>query len=289
MNDENRVLIFTTEVNITHLEHSEVLICDGTFKSAPSCFEQIFTIQCRLRDMYLPMMFCFMTHKNEISYNIIFQWIQSKNENILKHVKSIIIDFEIASFYSLKKFFKNSYLYGCCFHLGQIIWRKVQKLKFSSDLINNAPIKLQVKMILALSFVSLDKVKEYASKLRIYILQEGSMNVLSLFEWFEAEYLYGTAENKQICFWNAKIRTEQGIPRTTNSLEGYHRHLNTFINTKQSSIIPIINELKNEQAITENKLFLSLYKQPSVKSDPVKKLLKKYEILHPIDYLTYIA
>ncbi|KAG0440809.1 hypothetical protein DMUE_1474 [Dictyocoela muelleri] len=76
INDINRVLIFTTEENLTHIEYSDVLICDGTFRSSPSCFEQIFTIQCRLRDMFLLMMFCFIKRKNEFSYNAIFNFIK---------------------------------------------------------------------------------------------------------------------------------------------------------------------------------------------------------------------
>ncbi|KAG0423913.1 hypothetical protein DMUE_6119, partial [Dictyocoela muelleri] len=271
MNDENRVIIFTTDSNLVHLENSQILICDGTFKSAPSSFEQIFTLQCKLRDMFLPMMFCFMKHKNESSYNAIFNWIKVKNNNILLASKSIILDFEIASYNSICKMFTNSKLYGCSFHLGQIVWRKIQKLNFSIELINNVQIKLQVKMILALSFVSTENVLAYAGTLKSYLIQEESEDVLQLYNWFEKEYLKNTIGNKQIEFWNVKDRTERNIPRTTNSIEGFHRHLNTFINVKQPSIHLILNELKNEQTVTDNKLIYSLYKDREPKADPVKK------------------
>ncbi|KAG0440054.1 hypothetical protein DMUE_2020 [Dictyocoela muelleri] len=287
--DPNRVLIFTTQENIKHLVNSSILICDGTFKTSPSSFEPIFTIQCRLREMYLPVMFCFMKHKNEMSYDKIFKWIKSYQEDILNNEKSIIFDFELASFNSIKKRFIHSNLYGCCFHLRQIIWRKIQNLGFSSIVINNVSIKLQVKMILALSFVSFEYVVFYSLRLKSYIQEEKSKEVLQPFEWFNQEYIYNQSRNKSICFWNVKCRTEKKVPRTNNSLECYHRHLNTLVHTKQSSVILILNELKNEQTLTENKIFWSLYKEPVKKIDPFLNLLKNYELYEPVVYLKYIA
>ncbi|KAF9761876.1 hypothetical protein NGRA_2361 [Nosema granulosis] len=114
-------------------------------------------------------------------------------------------------------------------------------------------IKMVVKMILSLSFVPLNDVLIVAARLKRYIIEEKSVDVLCLFEWFQTEYLENDVSSKKIVFWNVFERTRQYIPRTTNSLEVYHRHLNTFIDIKQTSIIPILNELKNEQFIVENK------------------------------------
>ncbi|KAG0442421.1 hypothetical protein DMUE_0280 [Dictyocoela muelleri] len=287
--DENRVLIFTTDENIVHLENSNILICDGTFKSSPSCFEQIFTIQVKLREMYLPLMYCFMKNKKEVSYDKIFKWIKEKNSFIVLSIKSIVIDFEIASYNALKRYFTNSNLYGCNFHLGQIVWRRIQSLKFSKSVIDNFNIKLQVKMMLALSFVPSSEVYIVAARLKTFIIQQKCEDMLALFEWFQAEYLSTETGNKTVSFWNVYERTRSNIPRTTNSLEGYHRHLNTFINTKQSSIIPILNELKNEQIIIENRIFMSLYKEPTINEDPVKKLIESYQKLNDLEYLKHIG
>ncbi|KAF9742198.1 hypothetical protein NGRA_3630, partial [Nosema granulosis] len=150
-------------------------------------------------------------------------------------------------------------------------------------------IKLQVKMILALSFVTPEKVEGYSQKLEAYIIEEGNKNVLDLFKWFKNEFITNSRGNKGIDFWNIKMRTEENIPRTTNSLEGYHRHLNTLIDVKQSSIIPILNELKNEQTITENKLFYSLKNKPVAKTDNVLLMLLDTEKYEPVEYLQHIA
>lgn len=189
----------------------------------------------------------------------------------------------------MKRYFTNSNLFGCNFHIGQIIWRRVQYLKFSKTVTDVPHVKLQVKMILALSFVPSADVLIVAARLKKFILQEKSDELLSLFEWFQGEYLSNDTGNKSVSFWNVYERTQLKIPRTTNSLEGYHRHLNTFINTKQSSIITILNELKNEQFIVENKIFMSLYKDVTVSEDPVIKLIEPYKSMKSIDYLKHIA
>ena len=67
--------------------------------------------------------------------------------------KNGILNFEVASYKVIRKFFVGSNFNGCNFHLGQIVWRGVQHLKFSKKFLQNKKIRFNVKMILALSFV----------------------------------------------------------------------------------------------------------------------------------------
>ncbi|KAG0433516.1 hypothetical protein DMUE_5405 [Dictyocoela muelleri] len=106
-----------------------------------------------------------MKRKSEVCYDKIFANLRSIAPKAFSDTKSIIIDFEKASYNSLKSFFVNSRLFGCSFNLGQIIWRKVQGLKFTTEVSIKFQTKLQVKMILALSFVPEKDVAFYASKL----------------------------------------------------------------------------------------------------------------------------
>lgn len=41
----DRIVVFTTEKNLKHFNFSKIVICDGTFKSCPINFEQLFAIQ----------------------------------------------------------------------------------------------------------------------------------------------------------------------------------------------------------------------------------------------------
>lgn len=293
MFDENRIVIFSTEENIDHFHHSKTIVIDGTFKSSPSNFEQLFTVQCVIRGKFLPLIYCFMTKKNEISYKKFFDWMSEnymvKNDKI--NDKSILLDFELASYNQAKLYFKDHQLYGCLFHFGQIIWRRVQLLKFSKDFIADYNIKFNVKMILALSFVPIGDVLIMAARLKKYLVTEDSKYVLILFKWFQQEYLSENNGNKSIKFWNAHERTLKRIPKTTNSIEGFHRHLNTLIKIKQSSFLQIGKELIKEQEITELKLLQSLHGESHCfnNDEKLQEVVSRYDEYYGVDYLKKIV
>lgn len=112
MKDENRVVVFTTYQNLEHFKFSNVVVCDGTFKSAPSCFDQLFTVQCNVRNDNLPLIYCFMKSRSEACYDKFFEWLSLEcKEDIMP--KNVILDFEAASFNSCKKFFKDSTFWMC--------------------------------------------------------------------------------------------------------------------------------------------------------------------------------
>ncbi|KAG0440845.1 hypothetical protein DMUE_1456, partial [Dictyocoela muelleri] len=67
MEDINSIVVFTTEENLEHFQYSNIVICDGTFKSAPSNFEQLFTFKSNVRNTNLPLIYCFMK-KNEVRH-----------------------------------------------------------------------------------------------------------------------------------------------------------------------------------------------------------------------------
>ena len=115
-------------------------------------------------------------------------------------VKNGILNFEVASYKVIQKFFVGSNFHGCNFHLGQIVWRGVQHLKFSKKFLQNKKIRFNVKMILALSFVPKNKVLVVSTRLKKYFTNEKSWEVLRLLECFQTEYLKFDNSNKSIDF-----------------------------------------------------------------------------------------
>ncbi|KAG0435139.1 hypothetical protein DMUE_4866 [Dictyocoela muelleri] len=114
------------------------MVCDGTFKSAPSSFDQLFTIQCYLRNDNLPLIYCFLKNRSEVCYDHFFvSWLSKEcNDEILP--KNLILHFELASYNSCRKYFKDIHFFGCFFHLGQIIWRRIPVLKFATEFVENS-------------------------------------------------------------------------------------------------------------------------------------------------------
>ncbi|KAF7694747.1 hypothetical protein CDIK_1970 [Cucumispora dikerogammari] len=99
--------------------------------------------------------------------------------------------------------------------------------------------------------------------------------------------------NKDLEFRNVCGWLQSGIPRTTNSVEGYHRHLNSLVGAKQDSLRAIGATLVKEQALVENYLLVSLYSAVSTKvsfhDSKIKELFKKRKDLSNLEYLKSIA
>ncbi|KAG0442096.1 hypothetical protein DMUE_0540, partial [Dictyocoela muelleri] len=54
LTDISRVLLFSTETHMLYLENSNAWFCDGTFKSCPREFEQLYTIMGRIKGQNIP-------------------------------------------------------------------------------------------------------------------------------------------------------------------------------------------------------------------------------------------
>ena len=200
-----------------------------------------------------------MKTKNKYFYNKLFEWLGKEiKEEVIKE-KNIILDFERASMNALKKFFTSSKFYGCNFHLEQIVWIRVQNMKFAQEFMKNDEVKLRVKMILALGVVSIDDVLLLTARLNVSLKMEKSYDALRLFEWFKDEYLVENDSNKSISFLNVFDRTLNRIPRMISSIEEMHMQLNSLVKVKRATFFLILKELIIEQEITENKLLQSLY------------------------------
>jgi len=117
-------LIFATRTNLQRLSQSQHWFADGTFKSCPKLFKQLYTIHCVQHQTVLPSVFILMTNRRKATYQRIFETLKDLQQNL--NPVSILTDFEQAAFNAFKQSFPNSVHRGCFFHLTQNIWRKVQ-------------------------------------------------------------------------------------------------------------------------------------------------------------------
>lgn len=78
--------------------------------------------------------------------------------------------------------------------------------------------------------------------------------------------------NKSITFSNGYDRIIERIPRTSNSIEAYHR--NNLVKGKRNSFYLIVSELKKEQTLTEYKLLRS-HVSVSTEVDMIIDICKK--------------
>lgn len=90
--DLNRMIIFYTNESVKYLRESDVWLLDGTFKSCPTDFYQLYTIHSYVFGRSYQFIYCLMSNKTENSYLQFFSYIKDK---INPNPKFMIFDFEI--------------------------------------------------------------------------------------------------------------------------------------------------------------------------------------------------
>src|ERR1043166_4851337 len=120
VNDE-KMLIFCTQSNLQHLQDAEYWIMDGTFKSVPILFQQLYTIYVPVggeeNSRIFPMVYVLMTSRSEESYKRVFEELtELGNQADLDLSPPIVItDFEQAAINAIQFEFPDSIRKGCFF------------------------------------------------------------------------------------------------------------------------------------------------------------------------------
>jgi hypothetical protein len=293
----SKVLIYTTYLNMIHLENSSVFVCDGTFYSCPKEYEQLYTIQGWVKGKFYPFIFCFMEKRDKESYEYIFKTIKT---HLKKAPENIVVDFEMAAISSLHSNFKETRINGCFFHMTQIIWRKIQASGYMQIYKTDDKFQMNIKMILALVFIPDENVCNEKLNLLDYFQNINCQEyIITLLLWFEEIYIKGNNYKKidstgqMYYIWSVYKNVIEKKPTTTNSLEGWHRSLNNRVSHKNPNFFEIFSILQNEQNINELKLLQSLYETTAeIKEEPKKNLRNmclKYTTTNGISYLLAVS
>lgn len=111
------VIVFTTKNNCRLLNTASYWLMDGTFKSSPTPFVQIYSIHAVVgttdegTDKVVPLVYGLLSHKTEKSYSIFFEILKRfvfHKLNINLSPTLILTDFETAAIFS-KLFTKNMF------------------------------------------------------------------------------------------------------------------------------------------------------------------------------------
>ncbi|KAF0765682.1 MULE domain-containing protein, partial [Aphis craccivora] len=132
---DSNILLFSTKTNLMFLSNVETIFVDGTFKSYPSLFTQIFTVHGLQNDKYIPL-FCLLPDKESKSYENAFL-------QMLSECTYRFADFEWTIHLAILSVWPSITLKGCRFHLGQSWYRKIQSIGLIFRLHNGQNIRLQ--------------------------------------------------------------------------------------------------------------------------------------------------
>lgn len=254
----NRTLMFTTEENLRILNKCRILQGDGTFETVPEIFKQLYTIHGQYKGNLVPLVYILTTDQSEESYTFVLKYLHKLKPEL--NPSLLIIDFEISFINAFRTVFPECDIHGCYFHFCQCIWRCIQRSGLQELYQNDENFSLQIRHLLALSFVKPDDVKVYYDLLlkSDYFVQNKDLlsPVLSYFEpnWVIRKKRRHTSPRFSIELWNCYNCVINNDPRTNNGIEGWHNGFSAKLNVAHASIWKFLNAIQLEQSLTENKL-----------------------------------
>ncbi|KAL8579458.1 hypothetical protein ACOMHN_026823 [Nucella lapillus] len=147
-------------------------------------------------------------------------------------------------------------VHGCFFHFGQCLWRNLQSLGLQ-DWYLEPENSLLVKTIQALAFVPPDDVIEAFQQLMDSLDADTDETLSDFLAYFESTWLGIVQRGRRrrpkfdVAMWNVYNRVGDNLPRTNNSVEGWHRAFDQRMSVTHPTLGRLVSKLRKEQASTE--------------------------------------
>ncbi|PIK37089.1 hypothetical protein BSL78_26080 [Apostichopus japonicus] len=120
---DDRILLFATQRSMDFLSTCHHWFMDGTFKSSPPQFAQIYTVHRLRRGRNIPTAYALLPNRREETYVELLRQVQQLT---LVAPTSVLTDFEVGAMNAIKTVYPAANVQGCFFHLCQSIHRRVQ-------------------------------------------------------------------------------------------------------------------------------------------------------------------
>lgn len=257
---DNSLFIFMSEKSLKYLRNAEFWICDGTFKTVPELFYQLYTIHALVgpgqNKHVFPLAYCLMSGKSEELYTALFKEIDLLAEESGYEIftKLVIADFEKASMNAVRSVFGDVEVNGCYFHFRQCLMKKLNEMDLRDRYCFDLIFWLKVNQVAALAFLPPEEIPGAFAQLLSFLPRELDDFVKYMDKvWVRGEVRassrYGGRLPVQYSpkIWSVGKRTELGIPRTQNIVESWHNRMKSIIDRNHVGFWKMIKELQSEE------------------------------------------
>lgn len=296
----SRILIFGTERSLNVLERSEHWFMDGTFKTVPHLFAQLYTVHGLKENIAVPLVYVLLPDKTENTYTTMLREI--KNLCRTAAPSTIMVDFEKAASNAVSTVFPETATRGCFFHFCQCLYRKIQAAGLKLRYDNDSEFSLKMRMLNALAFVPLPHVVEAFDELCDSDVFPGEAQ--EVVDYFEDTWI-GRPDRRRRrrapvfphAMWNCYEASRIGMSKTNNAVEGWHRSFESQISASHPSIWKFLEGIKREHALSELKIEqYSAGAPPSTprkkykdSADRIKRIVERFDPTSIVDYVRGIA
>ena len=278
--EAGRILAFGTERMSRLLQTANVWMMDATFKVVPTLFFQLLVIHAVYNGHVFPCLYVLMPRKDEDTYARVFGYIRDITIGNNYSPATCIMDLELAMHRAFRTIWPETQLQGCFFHLAQSVWRKTQELGLARLYAEDEVVRNSVKLLPSLAFLKSEDVPGYFDAVFDELPEDASAAIQELYTYFEAIYIGRKPQRGPrrrprypVQLWSVRDRTAEGIPRTNNRLEGFHRGIQQMFDGPKPSMWQFLKGIQKEHGYQH-----ALYIQATGGESP--KTERKYNVIN---------
>jgi len=273
------MVIFASERGLNLLSEAKDWFADGTFYVAPHEYTQLYTLHVLLgKSETVPCAYVLLKNKSKEAYTAMLKVLQETNPDRELNPDSISIDFEQAAILAFKETFPDAVIHGCFFHLSQNIWRRIQEAGLQNRYGSDPEFANKARCLAALAFLPTDDIIKGFEQLT----NDANFPVEldPIVDYFETNYIGNIGRGRgsrrrrptfAVSMWSQFERVKNDLPRTTNSLEGWHNALKGVVNKAHPSISALVVKLRLEESTVSNKV------ERIAAGHPAQRKKKKYQ------------
>ena len=261
----SEILIFVTDANLLRLSRCKTIYMDGTFKTCPSLYTQLFTIHGLCNNFVVPLVYILLADKCCATYYQVFNLLRDAVSSVggVFDPDIILSDFESGLIEAVRRQFPRALHSGCHFHFTQAVWRKVQDLglvTFYTDP-TKTDIAEFIQLCMALAFVpEVDIIRQFSNCIN-NLTQENSDVLKQFIAYFRDTWVSGLFPTSM---WNKY--GQNYLHRTNNRVESWHATLKHKLPI-HPNIYVLIRALKSVESGTQ----LTLAKVDAGDSPPQRR------------------
>ncbi|XP_013198864.1 uncharacterized protein LOC132904259 [Amyelois transitella] len=238
--DEQRILVFSSQRSRAVISQGKHFMGDGTFKSCPTPFLQLYTIHCDIGSTdkstnIIPVAYALLSSKDTDTYEKLFYIIKSQIPDW--NPITFKTDFEMAAMNAIISVFPNVIRKGCYFHFSKAVWKKGKDLGLTKSKIT----RRQVALCAVLPYLPQDQIFNGWFYIAAHSPDDKKSKIFRKYmvtQWLRDDFI------PLWCVFGERHRT-------TNNLESWHNKLNKLIKKKQPNIVELIKALQSDASYYE--------------------------------------
>lgn len=280
-NSPHRIIVYATDEELRVLCEVDTLFMDGTFKTSPKLFMQLYVIHSILGNTTVPTVYSYLERKNRDTYNELFTAINNAchQRQLVFNPQNIHIDFEDAVIKAWRAVMGANRNVVCCFfHLCQNTFDHIRDLGLVDQYRDDDDFKLFCCSIDALAFLPEGDIVAGMAHLRANM----PAAALPLINYFDQTYVNGTVSiNGRHAppqfppeLWSVYEETLSGFARTNNHSEAFNLKHKLELGHTKPTFWKSVNTIQIHQAEVATKIALAAIGDP-----PRKKKNLRYQRL----------